>query len=117
MTDLLIKIPDRAVAISRLKALGLDELITKDEDGAEVIAGGNADVSVIERKWLLLVPGVDDAEGKVVTPGVFDMTPHLLVRLVSDKAMAKASRLDGEVSALEVVANPGTIRWATAMKA
>jgi hypothetical protein len=116
MTDLLIKIPDRAAAISRLKALGLDELVSKDESGADMIAGGNSDVSVIERKWLLLVPGIDDAEGKVVTPSVFDMTPHLMVRLVSDKAMAKASRLDGEVSALEVVTNPGTIRWAAVAK-
>ena len=110
MIDLMVKIPSRSQAINRLRALGLSELLAKDEEGNDFIVTASHDVAVKYFPDLMVTPGVYNDEGEEITPPV-TAGPHLMIRLLSDMAMAKMGAFY-DLPVFEVVTNPGTVGWA-----
>lgn len=109
MIDRLIKVSSIADATTRLRGAGIGEMLAKDDAGDDVIVTASHDVAVKVFDDLLTVRGTYDRDGNELTPPVFD-GPHLMVRLLSERAEAKDARLDDR-PALEVVANSGTVGW------
>ena len=111
MIDRMLKVTNLRDAISTLKTAGVAEMISEADDGSNIITTANHHVAIKVFRDLLMVRGTYDAEGVELTPPVFG-GPHLMVRLISDKAKARAKKLKN-LAGFEVVANPGTVGWFT----
>ncbi len=109
MIDRMLKVTDLSAAKTTLKNAGIAEMISKADDGSDVIVTANHHVAIKVFRNLLMVRGTYDSEGKELTAPVFG-GPHLMVRLISDKAKNRAANL-GSLDGFEVVANPGTVEW------
>ena len=109
MIDRMLKVINLRDAISTLKTAGVAEMISKADDGSDIIITANHHVAIKVFKNLLIKRATYNAKGKELTASKFD-GPHLMVRLISDAAKRRASKLS-QLDGFEVVENPGTVAW------
>lgn len=109
MIDRMLKVTNLSAAITTLKSAGVAEMISKADDGSDTITTANHHVAIKVFRNLLMVRGTYDDEGNELTAPEFG-GPHLMVRLISNKAKNRAANL-GSLDGFEIVANPGTVGW------
>ena len=109
MIDRMLKVTNLRDAISTLKTAGVAEMISKADDGSDTITTANHHVAIKVFRNLLIKRATYNAKGKELTSPKFG-GPHLMVRLISDKAKNRAASLPN-LNGFEVVENPGTVGW------
>ncbi len=109
MIDRMLKVTDLSAAKTTLKNAGVAEMISQADDGSDIFVAANHHVAIKVFRDLLMVRGTYDAEGNELIAPVFG-GPHLMVRLISQKAKNRAASL-GSLDGFEVVDNPGTVEW------
>ena len=105
-------------------ALGLDALLSRDEDGnLQITNVFTHHVALIFHKNLMTTRATYDGNGVELTPSVFS-GPHLMIRLLSKQARQKAREKlfeddrdnDGNLvrktgPGIEIVDSPTTVVW------
>ena len=109
MIDRMLKVTNLRDAITTLKTAGVAEMIHQADDGSDEISTANHHVAIKVFRNLLMVRGTYNVKGKELTAPEFG-GPHLMVRLISDAAKRRASKLS-QLNGFEVVENPGTVGW------
>ena len=109
MIERMLKVTNLRDAITTLKTAGVAEMISKADDGSDVIATANHHVAIKVFRNLLMVRGIYSVDGEELTAPVFGGL-HLMVRLISQKAKNRAANLKN-LDGFEVVPNPGTVEW------